>query len=331
MMPLTLSLACVPSDRIRPILDGRVRIEGCVIEPALGEPEAIFGRALSTAEFAVTELSMASHIVRVANGTAAYAGVPAFTSRAFRHGSIFIRTDRGITRPEDLAGRRLGVPDYQQTAALWMRGILSEQYDVPPDSIRWLTGGLDHPVEGQRGGLTLPPHIDVAAVGPGDCLNDALKRGEIDGIIAPKPPACFVDGSAPVARLFPDFGAVERRFAEASGFFPIMHCMAVRRDLAQEHPWLPLAVFRAFAEAKALALKELVPTNVLRLSLPWLSEHAAEARRILGARFWSYGLPENKREIEAMIRYAASDGLIASPISAAALFAASTHNLEDVA
>jgi 4,5-dihydroxyphthalate decarboxylase len=330
MSTMKLTLACIPTDRTRPILDGRVRIAGCEIDGVTGEPEEIFGRALRNAEFAITELSMGSHLVRTAAENEAYIGIPVFPSRAFRHSSIFVRTDRGIGRPEDLAGRTIGVPDYQQTAALWMRGILAEHYEVRPDTVRWRTGGLDHPEQAQRGELRLPPEIDLMRVGPEDCLNAALARGAIDAIIAPKPPACFRDGSAPVARLFNDYETVEKRYAVESGFFPIMHCIAVRRDIATAHPWLPEAVFRAFAEAKSLALKDLIPTNVLRLSLPWLGRHAAEASHLLGPRFWSYGFQDNRRELAAMIKYANADGLIRARLEPEALFASSTLTLPDI-
>jgi 4,5-dihydroxyphthalate decarboxylase len=327
MSKLRISLACVPTDRTRPILDGRIQVAGCEIEAIAGEPEEIFGRALNDAAFDVTELSMASHILRTAGGKADYVGVPAFTSRAFRHSSIYVRSDRSIKAPQDLAGRLIGLPDYQQTAALWVRGILLEHYGVRPSSISWRTGGLDRPGRGQRGGLNLPSHMDVRPIDAADTLNDALKRGDLDGIIAPRPPACFSDGAAHIVRLFPDFVASERQYASKSGYFPIMHCMAVRRDVAAAHPWLPAEIFRAFSQAKLMALNELLISNVLRVSLPWLGAHVEEARNILGARFWSYGFSENKRELEAMVTYAAADGLIRDVFPVEDLFAPLTHDL----
>src|SRR5919199_1004099 len=192
MSKLTLTLACTASDRTRPLLDGRVAVAGVELRPLVGEPEDIFRRALRDRAFDVTELSMGSHIVTTARGDSPYVGVPVFLSRAFRHSAIYVRTDRGIRSAADLAGRTIGLPEYQQTAALWVRGILREHYGVDTRRIAWRTGG-------ERVAITLPEGFDVRPLGQD--LGAALAEGAIDAVIAPRPPACL--GSAPVARLYP--------------------------------------------------------------------------------------------------------------------------------
>jgi 4,5-dihydroxyphthalate decarboxylase len=310
MSRLTLTLACHASDRTRPLLDGRVTIPGVDLVPLVGEPEDIFRRALRDRAFDITELSMGSHIVTTARGDSTHVGVPVFPSRAFRHSAIYVRTDRGIHGATDLAGRTIGLPEYQQTAALWVRGILREHYGVDTRGIAWRTGG-------ERVAITPPPGHDVRPLGRDPVA--ALADGEVDALIAPRPPQV-----AGVARLYPDYMAEEIAWHRATGFFPIMHCMALRRELAERHPWLPLEIFRAFARARALALGELQMVNVLRASLPWIAAAYEEQAAIMGGDPWPYGFARNRGEVAAMIRFALADGLAAEPIAPESLFHPST-------
>jgi 4,5-dihydroxyphthalate decarboxylase len=332
MMPdtasLSLSLACYLTDRSRPLLDGRVAIPGVELrrEP---EEDDIFRRALRDRAFQVSELSMSSHIVTTARGDAPYVGIPIFLSRAFRHSAIYVRTDRGITSATDLAGRTIGLPEYQQTAALWVRGILREHYGIDTRSIAWRTGGLEKPGAGERVALNLPPGLDVRAIGPEETLNGLLADGRLDAIIGPRPPSCFTAGSAPVARLYPDYRREEEAYFRATGFFPIMHCLTVRKDVAAAHPELPAALFRAFARAKALSLAELQLVNVLRVSLPWITSEAAAQTALFGGDPWPYGFARNRGEIEAMLRFAEADGLAEQALEPEALFHPSTLELEE--
>jgi 4,5-dihydroxyphthalate decarboxylase len=315
MAKLTLTLACAATDRSRPILDGRVTVPGVDLVCLPGEPEDIFARAMQGAPFEITELSMGSHIVTTARGDAPYVGLPVFLSRAFRHTAVTIRTDRAIAGPKDLAGKTIGLPQYQQTAALWVRGILRDHYGVDTRAIAWRTGQ-------ERTPISLPPGHDVAPLGRD--LNAALAEGALDGMVSPRPPACLVNASAPVARLWPDAMKEEMAWYKASGFFPIMHCLALRRDVAEKHPWLPVELFRAFARARAMALAELSLNNVLRVSLPWIAESYRQQAAIMGGDPWPYGFARNRKEIAAMIRYAVEDGLAQQAIPPEALFHAST-------
>lgn len=311
MAKLRLTLACTLSDRTRPILDGRVEVPGVEFVALPGEPEDIFRRALRDRAFEVSELSMGSHITTTARGDAPYVGVPVFLSRAFRHSAIHVRTDRGVARPEDLAGRTIALPEYQQTAALWVRGILREQHGVDTRAIRWRIGA-------ERIAITLPQGFDVAPLGMDP--EAALREGIVDALVTPRPPAPH----AQIGRLFPDYPAAEKAYFAATGFFPIMHCLAVRRDVAEAHPWLPVALFRAFAEARRMALAELRLTNVLRVSLPWVAAALEEQERAMGGDIWPYGFARNRDEIAAMTRYAEADGLTARSVTPEELFHSST-------
>jgi 4,5-dihydroxyphthalate decarboxylase len=317
-----LSLACTVSDRTRPILEGRVPVPGVTFRASPGEPEEIFRIAMREARFEVTELSMSSHMLATARGNSRYVGVPVFLSRAFRHSAVYIRTDRGIRGPSDLAGRTIGTPEYQQTAALWVRGMLREHYGVDTTSIAWRTGG-------ERTPLSLPPGFDVAAIPEGETLEGWLAEGKLDAFVGPRPPRAFLDGSAPVARLFPDTRREEEAYFGATGFFPIMHCLAVRRDVAEAHPELPAALFRAFAAAKAASLAELAMVNVLRVSLPWIAAEVAAQSAFMGGNPWPYGFGRNRAELAAMCRFSEADGLTARRLKPEELFCPSTLDLAE--
>jgi 4,5-dihydroxyphthalate decarboxylase len=324
---LRLTLACVATDRSRPILDGRVTVPGVVLDATQGEPEAIFRTALREQTYDVTEMSMSSHITVTARGDAHYVGIPVFLSRAFRHSGIYVRTDRGIDRPEDLKGRTIGLPEYQQTAALWVRGILRDLHGVGVRDVKWRIGGVERSGQGERIRLDLPADIDAAPIGQDETLNGLLAAGGIDSIVSPRPPSSLSDANVPVARLFPDYRAAEIAYHKQTGFFPIMHCLAIRRELAEAHPDLPGKLFKAFAEARNMALAELGLINVLRVSLPWVAAALAETKDIMGADIWPYGFPRNREEIAAMTRYAHEDGLTADRLEPEALFHPSTLDL----
>lgn len=317
---MTLTLASTLSDRTRPLHDGRVKVEGFDIAPLPGEPEDLFRIAMREGRYEITELSMSSHILSVARGDSRYIGIPVWPSRSFRHNAIYIRTDRGIAKPEDLAGRTIGTPEYQQTAALWVRGMLREQYGVDTRGIHWRSGG-------ERTAISLPPGYDVQPIGEGDTLEAALAEGRIDAFIGPRAPACFLNRTAPVARLFADTRAAEEAYFRATGFFPIMHCIAIRRDVAETHPDLAPALCRAFAAAKAMALAELAMVNVLRVSLPWLASEVDSQTALMGGDPWPYGFARSRDELAAMCRYAKADGLAPRDVAPEELFHPATHAL----
>lgn len=325
MNPLRVSLACTVSDRTRPILDGRVPIEGCDVEPLTGQPEDLFARALQKREFDITELSLSSYLVVLARGDSPYVAVPAFPSRVFRHSAVYIRADRGIDQPEDLAGKTIGVPEFQQTAALWVRGILADRHGVPPSKIRWRSGGLERPGGRERIAIEVRKEIDLRPIGRDATLAGMLADGELDGIVSPRPPSCFAEARPEVRRLWSDYRKEERRFYRDTGLFPIMHTVAVRRTLTERHPWLAESVFRAFSEAKRLAVWDLEQTNFLRVTLPWVD--LDEVRELMGHDFWRYGFEGNRAELEAVIRWSFDEGLATRELDPSELFHPSTLEL----
>jgi len=298
---LKLSIAMGDYDRTRPIVDGRVKIDGVDPICMLLSPEEMFFRAFRNQEFDVSELSISSYCVSVAKGEPHYIAVPVFLSRAFRHTSIYIRTDRGIKKPQDLKGKRIGIAEYQLSANVWVRGILEDGYGVKPSDIIWIRGGMDAPGRPEKIALNLPADIQIEQAGPNDTLNQMLADGDIDGFIGPRWPRCFDEGHPHVGRLFSDSVAAAEKYFEQTRIFPIMHVLGVRRSLAADHEWLPAALLKAFVEAKAIAQAALNDTSATKVTMPFVEDNLKRAKQLIGADYWSYGIPDNVKVLEAFL------------------------------
>ena len=301
--PLKVTLACWDHDRAEALLDGRVEIAGCELACQALPTSTLFPLAVEAAKFDITEMSLSSYIMQASTGTSAYTAIPVFLSRAFRHSGFYVRKGAGIKTPKDLEGRTVGVPEYQMTAALWMRGILASEYDVDLSTLSYLTGGLDGGVRVERLPLDLPPGFVVEPMKEGENLNDLLLDGELDALFAPKVPRSFLQGDPRIERLFPDFADVERAYFKKTGFFPIMHTIGIRTTLLEQNPWLAEAVFDGFVKARDMALKRLQDVwlgSANRLSLPWLHETMEMTRDVMGEDYWPYGLEANRAQIDWM-------------------------------
>jgi 4,5-dihydroxyphthalate decarboxylase len=321
---LQLSLAIGDYDRTRALLDGSEPIEGCEVVPIPLEPEEVFFRSLRHQSFDVTELSFSSTLIALSRGEFPYVAIPAFLSRSFRHSAIYVRSGGPVTRPEDLAGRRVGVPEYQVTAAVWVRAMLAQDHGVGADAVEWVTGGVEHPGRTEKLKLDLPPSIRIGPAPADRSLSAMLAAGEIDALTCPRPPSCFSDPAAGILRLFPDPAAAAAAYWQRHGVFPIMHLVGVRRALVERHPWLPGSVFKAFRRARDIAMARLDDTNALATSLPFQIEEAARTRALMGADFWPYGVPANHRTIETLLDQHHAQGLSARRVALEEVFHPST-------
>jgi 4,5-dihydroxyphthalate decarboxylase len=319
---ISITLACGDYDRTRAIKDGRVTVEGCDVTYLPMEPEEVFHRAFKHQEFDVCELSFSSYLRTVDAGTSPYVGVPAFVSRLFRHSAVYIRTDRGIRYPSDLKGKLIGLPEYQITAVVWLRGIMQDEYGVKPTDIRWRQGGIEEPGRTERTPLKPIAGLDLKSV-PDKALSAMLEAGELDAIFSARAPSCFVKRAPNIARLFPDYREVEKAYYKKTQMFPIMHLIGVKRHLVERHPWLPASLYKAFSEAKKYAMHDVRDINALLVTLPWLIAEAEESAALMGEDFWRYGVKENAKEIEALTRYAHEQGLVSRKLSVEELFPAS--------
>lgn len=323
MTPLRVSIAMGDYDRTRPIHDGRVRIDGVEPVTLLQSPEEMFFNAFRHATCDVTELSLSSYCVSLTRDNPPYIAVPVFLSRAFRHSSVYVRDDRGIEGPDDLKGRRIGIAEYQLTANVWVRAILSDE-GVEPSDIVWIRGGMDTPGRPEKMKLTLPDDVTMKQAPDGATLNGMLADGEIDGFVGPRAPRCFQEGYPRVRRLWHDGLAAARGWHEKTGMFPIMHVLGVRRSLVEQHPWLPNALYKAFTEAKTMAQVALADTSATKVTMPFVEDVLAIART-LSDDLWSYGVDANRTTLDYFLRHHHVQGLSTRQLSVDELFYASTR------
>lgn len=303
MARLNLTLALGDYDRTAALKIGAVRPEGVELNILTLSPEETFYRMGRFREFDVSEFSLSTYTIRRGRGEPLIA-IPVFPSHMFRHSAIFVRDNAGIRGPQDLRGKRVGVPKYHMTAAVWIRGILEDEYGVAPKEMLWFEGGEGAKVK--EVDVTLPPDIRKELV-PGDKnLGDMVAAGELDAFIGARRPAAFGKG---VSRLFPDFRKVERAYYEKTGIFPIMHTVVLKEELVKEHPWLARSLYSAFAEAKQLAYRRLQDTAALLNSLPWQVAEAEETRALMGDDPFPYGVARNRKTVETLAGYTFGQGL----------------------
>jgi 4,5-dihydroxyphthalate decarboxylase len=318
MSKLNLSVAIGDYDRNRPLIDGAVQMDG--VDPIFMtlSPEEIFFRAFKTADFDICELSLSSSTVKTAEDNFPYVGVPAFLSRCFRHTSIYVRTDR-IKKPQDLKGKRIGLPEYQLTAAVWARALLEDEFGVKPSDVTWVRGGIAEAGRPEKIKLNLPSNVRLENAPEGKTISGMLASGEIDAFMAPRAPALPPD-TPNVGWLFPDPEAAAKDYYERTKIFPIMHIVGVRKTLAEKHPWLPAAVFKAFEQSKAIAVERLVDVSAVKVTLPFIEERILEARKLMGEDYWSYGVPANRHVLETFFRHHHSQGLSSKLVTPEDLF-----------
>jgi 4,5-dihydroxyphthalate decarboxylase len=310
-----ISLACWDYDRTRAIADGRIRPEGLTVEYIALAPEETFFRMTRFREFDVSELSLSSYVLSRRSAERPFVAVPVFPSRSFRHSGIYVRP--GIEQPGQLRGGRVGVAEYQLTANVWIRGILDEHHGLPFRDVTYVTGGLEDPRRVEKIALELPASIRVEPAPAATTLSQLLERGELDAIYSPRAPSF---GS----RLFPDFATVERSYFERTRIFPVMHVLAIRRELYEANRWIARSLFKAFSAARDEAVAALGEVAALKVSLPWARAHYDEARALLGEDYWSYGVEPNRHVLEKFLAYAREQGLAGADESVDALFAPET-------
>lgn len=329
-MPITLTFATNTYDRMRPILDGRVAIEGCKVAPVVLSSEDLFPRVVQRAEFDVCEMSMSSYLMQVASGASHYTAVPAFASRAFRHDCIYVNADSGITQPKDLEGKRVGVPEYQATMVMWVRGILQDEHGMDFATLKYRNGGINKPGRKERLPLALPEEIDIQPIPEGTTLNELLLAGELDAVIAPQMLTGFAEGDPKVRRLFDDPAEAAKAYYKKTGFFPIMHVIGIRTALLEQDPTLGVRVYAALVEARDMAYAELQAMagfSTSMMMLPFYAEEFAATKALMGDNYWSYGAERNRAELETMFRYSHEQHLSQRLLTLEEVFAAGTLDL----
>jgi 4,5-dihydroxyphthalate decarboxylase len=322
---LRLALACGDYDRTRALHEGRIVPDGIELVCLRLPIEEIFFRMARFAEFDAAEFSLSSYLLTMtADGPGALVAIPAFLSRSFRHGGVYINERSGIERPEQLVGKTVGLSEYQQTANVWIRGILAEHHGVPVDSVHYRTGGLHTPGRFEKLRLELPREIDVQRIPADRTLSDLLAEGAIDAIYSPRTPRCFAEGKPGVRRLFSDVSTVEADYYRRTDIFPIMHVVVLRREIYQANRWAARSLFAALVAARDEATVGMDETAALRYMVPWLATEVERTRALLGSDYWSYGLAGNENALATLIGYSHAQGLARRLYAPAELFAPET-------
>src|SRR5215471_3915582 len=289
MARLRLTLACWDYDRTRALVDGSVVPDGIDLVYLPLPVEETFFRMLRYCEFDVAEMSLSSYTVSLGAENPPFIAIPAFPSRFFRHSCIFVSTKSGIAEPKELVGKRIGVPEYQMTAPVWIRGILQDEYGVDPAAVEYLTGGEEEPGREEKIALDLPPRFKVRRIGADETLSHLLADGRIDALYTARTPSTYRSHRTAVRRLFENYPEVERAYFRKTKIFPIMHTVAIRREVYEANRWIAQSLMKAFVEAQRKVYEQLRHQEAYQTMLPWLAAHVEEARRELGDDWWAYG------------------------------------------
>jgi 4,5-dihydroxyphthalate decarboxylase len=323
-MRLSLSFACSPYDRVLPLTDGRVVPEGIDLNFLPLGVEEVFWRQVRHSEFNVSESSLSSYVMLRSRGDDRFVAIPVFTSRFFRHSCVFINIHKGINSPQDLKGKVVGLPEYQITAVVWLRGIFQDQYGLFPRDIRWRRGGEETPGRVEKIELHLPPDIDLKSIPSGKYLSKMLDDGELDALFTAREPSCFTRRSPNVARLFENYREVEERYYEETGIFPIMHTVILKRNIYEKDPWIAMSLYKAFCKAKEIAIASYSETAALHVTLPWIISEVERTKEMMGDDWWPYGVKENRKTLETFLCYHHEQGLSDRLMTVEELFAAET-------
>jgi 4,5-dihydroxyphthalate decarboxylase len=324
MSRLNLSMACWGYDRVQALIDGGVQIDGVDLTFMPLDVEETFFRALRHREFDIAELSLSSYSITLCRDDPPFVAIPVFPSRFFRHSCIFVSTKSGIEKPGDLVGKRIGVPEYQMTAPVWIRGVLHDEYGIDPASVTYRTGGEEEPGRVEKLQLNLPERFTLDPIGPAKTLSRMLADGEIDALYTARAPSTFYSEPGKVRRLFPDFVPVEKDYFRKTGIFPIMHVIAIRRDVYERHRWVAQALCKAFAEAQRRAYEDLLVSASLKTMLPWQIAAVEETIATLGKDWWPYGVERNRKTLETFARYHTEQGLSPRRLTVEEMFAPET-------
>jgi 4,5-dihydroxyphthalate decarboxylase len=324
MPALRLTLACWDYDRTRALMDGTVAPEGIELVYLNQQVEETFFRMMRYREFDCSEMSLSSYVASLQAENPPFVAIPVFPSRFFRHSCIFVSAKSGIRQPADLKGRRIGVPEYQMTAPVWIRGILSDDHGVKVTDVEHYSGGEEEPGRDEKLKLNLPAEIKLRPIGAQQTLSRMLADGELDALVTARAPSTFHREPDKVKRLFPNYAEVEKDYYRRTKIFPTMHTVVIRRDVYAKNPWVAQSLYKAFAEAKAKTYALYDQTAALPAMLPWLIAELEETRREMGADWWPYGLEPNRKVLETFLRYHHEQGLSKRRFTPDELFARET-------
>ncbi len=308
MSKVPLTLAISHYDHVTELMNGRVPVEGIDLTPLNLQIEEIFFRMFTYRDFDASEVSMAKFSSLASQGDSPFVGIPVFPSRVPRHSSIYVRKDGSVKQPSDLKGKRVGIPEWAQTAAVYSRGLLQHQYGVDLTSIQWVQAGVDQPGRQEKVKLNLPKGINYSSA-LDKSLSGMLVSGEIDCALSAHPPACFEHGHPNVVLMFPDYLEIEQQYVKQTGIFPIMHAVAIKREIVDKYPWVAANLFKAFEEAKNRSMARVLNNTSSAIPIPWGYEIARRMQDIVGKDLLPYGVDANRTTLDAFLQYAFEQGV----------------------
>jgi 4,5-dihydroxyphthalate decarboxylase len=306
MAAIRLTLALGDYDHTRDVAHGVVRPDGIELTWLNLPVEEIFFRFVKHREWDVSELSFGKYVSLVSQDDRRFVALPVFPSRVFRHSSIYVRRDGPVGSPPDLAGKRIGIPEWAQTASIYTRGFIARDLGIALAGIDWVQAGVNEPGRVEKVALRLPEGVRYRSE-PRKTLNDMLVAGELDAVLSARPPRSFAEGR--IVRLYPDYRAAEEAYFRATGIFPIMHVLALRREAFDANPWIAMSLFKAFDEAKRRSLARLDDIAASHAPLAWIGDYVASAKRLFGDDPWPYGVEPNRVTLEAFLRFAHEQGV----------------------
>ena len=323
MTKLPLTIAINDYDHVRDLLTGRVEAEGIELTALNFVVEEIFYRFVNFREWDISEISMGKYVSLRAGGDDSVIAIPVFPSRVFRHSGIYVSGKSNVRAPAELRGKRVGVPEWSQTAVVYMTGLLAEEYGIPLSEIEWVQAGVNEAGRTETANLEIPDGVRLVRSAD-KTLDSMLRSGELDAALSAHPPRGFTAGDGTVRRLFPNYPELERAYFRKTGIFPIMHTIALRRAAYDRNRWIAMNLLEAFERAKARSLARLGEITTSRIPLPWLPTSTAAIQYLMGADFWPYGLEGSRKTLEAFLRFAHRQGVCKRLLSVDELFAPET-------
>ncbi len=322
MSRLRLTLSCWNYDRVRALADGRVQPEGIDLNFLDLPVEETFFRMLRNREFDVAELSLSSYTVSLFREPRPFVAIPVYPSRSFRHSGIFVSVKSGIREPRDVIGKRSASPEFQLTAPVWSRGILQDEYGVAIGACEYWTGGQEQPGRDEKQQLDLP--FRLHPIGPDKTLSQMIATGEIDVLHSPRMPSTLHTQPDKVKRLFENYVEVEREYYRKTRIFPIMHVIAIRREVYEANRWIAMSLYKGFVEAQRICYAELYETAALRNMLPWMIAEIEWLKREMGDDWWPYGYASSRHVLDTFLRYHFEQGLSKRRVQPEELFVPET-------
>jgi 4,5-dihydroxyphthalate decarboxylase len=319
MSKLKLTIALSDYDHTRDLATGRVPIEGIEANVLDFEVEEIFYRFTLHREWEVSEMSGAKFVAQVSGDRPDILGIPVFPSRVFRLSNIYVNTDSGIEKPEDLKGKRIGTPEWAQTASVYTRGWLTDHVGIKLQDVDWRQAGVDQPGRVEKVSLNLPKGVKCTPE-PEHSLSEMLGDGTLDAAFSAHAPQAFVDGHPKIRRLFPDYQTAEAAYYKETGVFPIMHVIAIRKDVLDANPWVAGNLLKAFEEAKARSIARALEITASRFPVPWVTATTEERMKLLGDDYFPYGIEPNRRTLEAFLKWCYEQGVAKTHLKPEDLF-----------